>query len=254
MLVIEVEVQTPARLEHQRAVAHLVGLAGLDAAQHGDQATLEVVLAGEAAGQLLFGGAGRGEVDPGPVVAPGQTLGLGDHPAGQILRVTFAALEQHLADVEIAQQHPGLIEAAQRAAQAEAIPAGENAGDIGLVLRYERAGDGVGRWLFHLGATVWRRPRSRHFYFGSGSAGLGQTRPTGGFAARFSSSGRHFTASTQRPHSVGCAATAPTSVSQCQQRSHFWPAAFVTSTLNDSGSPSMRISSCDTLSNSRRYS
>lgn len=30
-----------------------------------------------------------------------------------------------------------------------------------------------------------------------------------------------FTASTQRPHSVGCSAFWPMSVSQCQQRSHF---------------------------------
>jgi hypothetical protein len=34
-----------------------------------------------------------------------------------------------------------------------------------------------------------------------------------------------FTASTQRPQMVGCSGFRPMSVSQCQQRSHFWPSA-----------------------------
>ena len=34
-----------------------------------------------------------------------------------------------------------------------------------------------------------------------------------------------FTASIQRPQIVGCSLFEPTSVSQCQQRSHFWPSA-----------------------------
>src|SRR5437773_11888238 len=62
-----------------------------------------------------------------------------------------------------------------------------------------------------------------------------------------------FTASTQRPQSVGCPAVSPTSVSQCQQRSHFWPSARTTST-GTTLSPFVSISSCETLLNSRRYS
>src|SRR5438094_199056 len=39
---------------------------------------------------------------------------------------------------------------------------------------------------------------------------------------------RPLMALTHLPHNVGCFLLAPTSVSQCQQRSHFSPAAFVT--------------------------
>ena len=43
-----------------------------------------------------------------------------------------------------------------------------------------------------------------------------------------------FTASTQRPQIVGCSLFEPTSVSQCQQRSHFWPSALNTANLKTS--------------------
>ena len=59
------------------------------------------------------------------------------------------------------------------------------------------------------------------------------------------------TASTHRPHSVGCVAFAPTSISQCQQRSHFWPSALETEM--EIGSPTL-ISKCDTLTSSRSNS
>src|SRR5947199_7730649 len=58
------------------------------------------------------------------------------------------------------------------------------------------------------------------------------------------------TASTQRPHRVGCSLCEPTSVSQCQQRSHFWPSAWTT----NSDPLSLVISNCETLHSSRNAS
>ncbi len=52
------------------------------------------------------------------------------------------------------------------------------------------------------------------------------------------------TAATQRPQISGCSAHAPTSVSQCQQRSHFCPSAFTASTVN---SVALRLSAQDQL-------
>ena len=58
---------------------------------------------------------------------------------------------------------------------------------------------------------------------------------------------------TQRAQIVGCWGFDPTSVSQCQQRSHFWPAALVTETVTGP-SPSGLISSWETFNSSRRDS
>jgi hypothetical protein len=41
----------------------------------------------------------------------------------------------------------------------------------------------------------------------------------------------YVTASRHRPQIVGCAGFLPMSVSQCQQRSHFWPSALETSII-----------------------
>src|SRR5947207_4994316 len=49
---------------------------------------------------------------------------------------------------------------------------------------------------------------------------------------------------------VGCSLSAPTSVSQCQQRSHFWPSARTT----NSDCLSLVISNCETLQSSRNAS
>lgn len=62
--------------------------------------------------------------------------------------------------------------------------------------------------------------------------------------------GQRETASTQRAQSVGCCGCVPTSVSQCQQRSHFSPDALPTVIRRSSRSVTA-TSSCDTLSNSR---
>src|SRR5208337_1324289 len=61
-----------------------------------------------------------------------------------------------------------------------------------------------------------------------------------------------FTASTQRPQIVGCSGFEPTSVSQCQQRSHFWPPAFFT--VQTGRTPPRSNLTCETLANSRKSS
>ncbi len=59
------------------------------------------------------------------------------------------------------------------------------------------------------------------------------------------------TASTQRPQMVGCSGFEPTSVSQCQQRSHFWPSALEIEIETDL--PTV-IFNADTLTSSRSNS
>ena len=61
------------------------------------------------------------------------------------------------------------------------------------------------------------------------------------------------TAVTQRAQMVGCSGVEPTSVSQCQQRSHFWPSALATTTVRAASPPGF-ISSWETFSNSRSAS
>src|SRR5690348_14597825 len=58
-----------------------------------------------------------------------------------------------------------------------------------------------------------------------------------------------FTASTQRSQSVGCSLCEPTSVSQCQQRSHFWPFAVWTAVTISAG-PSKTMFNRETFNNS----
>ena len=62
-----------------------------------------------------------------------------------------------------------------------------------------------------------------------------------------------FTASTQRPQMVGCSAFWRMSVSQCQQRSHFWPSAFVTVAWSVKWMSGL-ISNWDTFISSRKAS
>src|SRR5207249_11157220 len=61
------------------------------------------------------------------------------------------------------------------------------------------------------------------------------------------------TAFTHLPQMVGCCLLEPTSVSQCQHRSHFSPAAFETVTATVV-SLVVLISSCDTFNSSRSSS
>src|SRR5208282_1482403 len=64
----------------------------------------------------------------------------------------------------------------------------------------------------------------------------------------------YFTASTQRAQIVGCSAFWPMSVSQCQQRSHFWPSACSTTIEESSPRSVSRNLISETLNNSRQIS
>ena len=53
---------------------------------------------------------------------------------------------------------------------------------------------------------------------------------------------------------VGCSAFEPTSISQCQHRSHFWPSAFVTVAFITGAFPTGFSSNFETFRSSRKAS
>ena len=141
MLEIEVVVQaflgSPAEFQATtRGVpANLVGEAGLDGAEHADQALLDPVLASDAPGKLLLGGFGTVQIEQGPAPRLGHLFAGCTHRFRNVLGVGYEVLQQHADVIEIGEQALGLGQEADRPAETHAIETTERAADlIGMLL------------------------------------------------------------------------------------------------------------------------
>src|SRR5262249_49461474 len=108
VLLIKVKMHAFGRLQKGAAATHLISLARLDAAQDGNQTTLNVILAGDLTGQLFLGSPARAQVEPRPLGGKSHLLSVLNNASGEVHRISLEPFEQYLANIQITQQNIGL--------------------------------------------------------------------------------------------------------------------------------------------------
>ena len=167
--VLEIEIMVEAaplpkvqvQLVRRGVVPHRVSQAGLEDAEHPDEALLDVVTLCQPAGKVFLALKAGLQIAQRSATPRSERRRGGAHPVGETTRELSEVLQTHTGRAEIPEHERRLIEVAQAAPQSQSIVAGNYTRDIRAVLGQKplhAAAMRRSRFIFHTtGLSPWRR-------------------------------------------------------------------------------------------------